>query len=203
MSRPVLFPRRVLCSRVHRTPLQGGFALITSLLMLVVVTILALAMFRGIGLQEKIAGNTMEKQRSLQAAEIALQYGEWWLNQGNGGPGTVCTSVYNANVVTNVQTCSNPLTTPTALPWSARGDYTPPNMTVASGGGLTTSGANTGDVNYSAKPSLYISYLGLDATGQMTLYQVTGVGYGGSTNGASVVRSTYAMRYKNPPLDNP
>lgn len=182
-----------------------GFALITSLLMLVVVTLLALGMFRSLGLQEKIAGNTMEKQRSLQAAESALQYGEWWLSQGNGGPGVACSAVYNANVVTNMRVCSNPLPANAAstLPWSARGDYLPPNMTVAAGGGLVAAGVNAGDINYYAQPSLYISYLGLDATGQMTLYQVTGVGYGGSVNGASVVRSTYAMRYNNPPLDNP
>lgn len=182
-----------------------GFALITSLLMLVVVTLLALGMFRSLGLQEKIAGNTMEKQRSLQAAESALQYGEWWLSQGNGGPGVACSAVYKANVVANMRVCSNPLpaTAASTLPWSARGDYLPPNMTVAAGGGLVAAGVNAGDINYYAQPSLYISYLGLDATGQMTLYQVTGVGYGGSVNGASVVRSTYAMRYNNPPLDNP
>lgn len=182
---------------------QRGIALITSLLMLIVMTLLALSMFRSFGLQEKIAGNTREKQRSLQAAESALQYGEWWLSQGNGGTGVNCTTVYSANTVANMKTCTNALANPTTLPWSARGDYLPPNMTATSGGGVVSTGANAGDINYAAKPSLYISYLGLDPTGQSQLYQVTGAGYGGSANGASVVRSTYAIRYKNPPLDQP
>ena len=171
--------------------------------MLVIMTLLALSMFRSFGLQEKIAGNTLEKQRSLQSAESALQYGEWWLGQGNGSTGANCTTVYSANTVANMKTCSNALANPTTLPWSARGDYLPPNMTVASGGGVVSTGPNAGDINYYAKPSLYISYLGLDPTGKSMLYQVTGAGYGGSANGASVVRSTYAITYKNPPLDNP
>lgn len=200
MKSPVVSPRGRRAGRGPR-----GFALITSLLMLVVVTLLALGMFRSLGLQEKIAGNTMEKQRSLQTAESALQYGEWWLSQGSSGSATNCTAVYNANVIANMQVCSNGLTasSATALPWSARGDYMPPNMTVSSGGGLVASGANAGDINYFAQPSLYIQYLGLGPDGKSQLYQVTGAGYGGSANGASVVQSTYALAYNNPPLDNP
>ena len=36
---------------------QRGVALVTSLLLLVIITILALSMFRSFGTQEKIAGN--------------------------------------------------------------------------------------------------------------------------------------------------
>jgi type IV pilus assembly protein PilX len=194
---------RVLPTGNLRTRKQGGFALVTSLLVLIIMTLLALSMFRSLGLQEKIAGNTREKQRSLQAAESALQYGEWWLSQGNGGTGTTCTTVYSANTVANMQTCTNALANPTTLPWTARGDYLPPSMTVASGGGLVSTGVTAGDINYYAKPSLYIQYLGLDPTGKTQLYQVTGAGYGGSANSVSVVRSTYAVTYKNPPLDQP
>ena len=185
------------------TGAQRGMALITGLLMLLVMTLLALSMFRSFGLQDKIAGNTREKQRSMQTAESALQYGEWWLSQGNGGTGSNCTTVYSANTIANMMTCTNALTNPTTLPWTARGDYLPPTMTVASSGGVVSTGGNIGDINYYSKPSVYISYLGLDPTGHSMLYQVTGAGYGGSANGASVVQSTYAIAYKNPPLDNP
>ena len=53
--------------------------LVTALLMLIVVTILAVAMFRSFGLDEKIAGNLREKQRALNAAETAEQFAEYWL----------------------------------------------------------------------------------------------------------------------------
>ena len=57
--------------------------LVSSLLLLIVVTIIALSMFRSFGIQEKIAGNMREKQRALQAAVSAEVYAEVWL-QSNG-----------------------------------------------------------------------------------------------------------------------
>lgn len=186
-------------ARISPIP-QRGIALISSLLILVIMTLLALSMFRSFGLQEKIAGNTREKQRSLQTAESALQYAEWWLSQGTESTtGITCTGVYNANAVGNMQTCANPLLKPTILPWAARGDYLPPSMTVAAGGGQTAGG----DINYVSPPSLYINYLGLDVTGKSLMYQVTAAGYGGSANGASVVQSIYAITPKSVGLDQP
>lgn len=180
--------------------IEQGIALVSSLLILVIVTLLALSMFRSFGLQEKIGGNTREKQRSLQTAESALQYAEWWLSQGTESTtGITCAAVYNANAVGNMQTCANPLLNPTTLPWTARGDYLPPTMTVATGGGQTAGG----DINYVNPPSLYINYLGLDLTGKSLMYQVTAAGYGGSTNGASVVQSIYAITAKSVALDQP
>ena len=169
---------------------QHGIALISSLLILVIIMLLGLSMLRSFGLQEKVAGNIREKQRSLQTAESALQYAEWWLNQGSGNTtGIACATVYNANTVGNIQTCANPLLKPTTLPWAARGDYLPPTMTVAAGGGQTAGG----DINY----------LGLDLTGKSLMYQVTAAGYGGSANGASVVQSVYAITAKSIALDQP
>jgi type IV pilus assembly protein PilX len=181
-----------------------GFALITSLLILVVVTLLAVGMYRSFGLQEKIAGNTLEKQRSFQAAQSALQYGEWWLGQGSGGTGIPCTGVLDGNAAANMRVCLNPLAAPATLPWSARLDYTPPGMTVQANGGLNAGSTGlVGDVNYAAKPSLHISYLGLGPDGKSMLYQVTGAGYGGSSTSASVVRSTYAMGFRTTDLGGP
>ena len=59
--------------------IQQGMVLITTLLLLLVVTILALAMFRGVGMESRIAGNTLDKQRALQGAESAQQFAEQWL----------------------------------------------------------------------------------------------------------------------------
>ena len=186
-------------TRINRATQHRGIALITSLFFLVIMTLLTLSMFRSFNNQEKIAGNTREKQRSLQTAGSALQFGEWWLNQGNGTTGAICSTVQNVNISANVNVCSNALVNPGVLPWAARGDYLLPSMTVATGGGLVASG----DINYLSPPSLYISYLGLDTTGKSMLYQVTAVGYGGSVSGASVVQSTYAMTPRTVALDQP
>ena len=62
---------------------ERGMALITGLLLLLVVTIIAMSMFRSFGMQEKIAGNTREKDRALNAAISAQQYAESWLLSGS------------------------------------------------------------------------------------------------------------------------
>ena len=73
---------------------QHGVVLVTSLLLLLVVTIMALSMFRSFGIQEKIAGNVREKQRAVQAAVSAQQYAEWWLGAKSNAP--VAVSAYAA-----------------------------------------------------------------------------------------------------------
>ena len=167
-----------------------GYVLIVALVFLLAMTLLSVTMFRSFGIQEKIAGNTRDKQRAFEAAQSALQYGEWWLGQGHASSGATCNGVLNGNVTpSQMQVCSNALLNPGALPWATRTDYLPPSMTVASGGGLTGSG----DINYYSKPSLYISYLGLSPDGLSMLYSVAGAGYGGNPNTVAVVQSTYAV----------
>jgi len=94
-----------------------GYTLIVGLLLLLVLTLFAVGMFRSFGLQEKIAAATRDKQRALEAAQSALQYGEWWLAQGNGGNGVACSGVNNGNTLTNMRVCTTALSTPTTLPW--------------------------------------------------------------------------------------
>jgi len=185
---------------------QAGVALITSLLILVIVTLIAVSMYRSFGLQEKIAGNTLEKQRSLQAAESALRYGEWWIQQANTGLAVACSgAAVNGNVLTNMRVCTNQLSKPEALPWAGAIDYQPPKMSISVNGGLNNSDPSKAtDINYVRSPSLYIAYLGLGPDGKSMLYQVTGAGYGGSsTDSASVVQSVYAMTFRVVDLSGP
>ena len=73
---------------------RTGVALVTSLLLLVIITILALSMFRSFRTQESIAGNLREKERALHAADSAQQYAEWWLMESNNiaNGAVVCTA---------------------------------------------------------------------------------------------------------------
>jgi type IV pilus assembly protein PilX len=184
----------------HRRYLQRGMVLVTSLLLLVVVTILAIGLFRSFGLDEKIAGNTREKQRALQAAVSAQQYAEWWLSAGNGVSLVSCSGPY---ATTNVPVCTNTLPSVIAggsaniavLPWQVAGvttqvSYTPPNMTLGTG---TTIGAGT----YYSTPVFYISYLGTGTGSNGSpgiLFQIDAAGYGGSPSTAAVVESTYLLQ---------
>ena len=179
---------------------QRGMVLVSSLLLLVGVTILAIGMFHSFGLDEKIAGNTREKQRALQAAVSAEQYAEWWLSIGNAVSNVTCSGMVTAP--TSVQVCMNTLPSVlggaaniAVLPWqissvSVGVNYTPPGMTTATGTGITAG-------TYFQAPVFYISYLGV-GTGtngaQGSVYQIDAAGYGGSPNSAAVVESTYILQ---------
>jgi len=169
---------------------QRGVVLVSSLLLLLVVTIMALSMFRSFGMQEKIAGNMREKQRALQAAESAQVYAEQWLITNSALVPVVCGSPQlNANIGQG-QICSNQLAPPplsvATLPWQfGRTTYTPTGMNV---------GAATLN-SYASAPGFYIWYAGTSADPNVpgAVFQVDAVGYGGNGNTAAVVESTFAV----------
>ncbi|MBS0613565.1 MAG: pilus assembly protein PilX [Proteobacteria bacterium] len=191
------FPRDRRLGAARSADRQRGVALVISLLLLVVATILAVSMFRSFGVQEKIAGNIREKQRALHAAVTAQQYGEFWLSQGTNAQmvPTTCNTLLNANLLQG-QICSNLLKTSVSQDYLAYPDwqiggadvgvlFTPQTMNV-------TTTADTG--TYYATPRFYISILGPSADGQGTVFQVDARGYGGTANAVSIVESTYAVQ---------
>ena len=184
---------------------QRGIVLVSSLLLLLVVTIVALSMFRSFGIQEKIAGNMREKQRALQAAVTAQQFAEVWLS-GNAGstPSAPCTTLMNGNNPNQGQICSNQLSNlsifpngVTAVPWMFNNTpvgvtFTPPGMSI----GSTTTTANTFlNPSYVSAPTFYISDLGASPNGSTPgeIYQIDAVGYGANSNTVAVVESTYVV----------
>jgi type IV pilus assembly protein PilX len=178
----------------HTSVPQRGFVLVSSLLLLLVVTILAVNMFRSFGVEEKIAGNVRDKQRALQAAETAQQYAERFLAQGGTTPAAInCTTTVNANAG-NIQVCTNPLPNPMSLPWQNAGvpigdtyaPTVPTQMTVTSAIGPET---------YYSTPQFYIAYLGPSpSVNGGVVYQIDAVGYGGSPSSVAVVESTFLVQ---------
>ena len=170
---------------------ERGMVLISSLLLLMVVTLLAVMMFRMNGVDEKIAGNTRDKQRALQLAMTAQQYAEWWLSNGNGG-----SPLPFSGKSTSLQVCSNTPASFATLPWvsgsAAVGfTYTPQNVTAGS---------------YYANPLMYVSYLGVGtapAGGQGSIYKVDAVGYGSNPSTAAVVESTYIVQTSSQDMTQP
>ena len=181
---------------------QRGIVLISTMLLLIVVTIIALSMFRSFGMQEKIAGNMREKQRALQAAVSAEQYAEWWLSStGAVSAPVTCSSQLSANLGEG-QICANklPLVVPdvTAVPWQIAGanvgvTFLPLNMNVVTTTSVTA--ANVQNPTYYSRPMFYISDMGpsKDASIPGEVYQIDAVGYGGTANTAAIVESTYAV----------
>jgi type IV pilus assembly protein PilX len=154
-------------------------------------------MFRSFGLDEKIAGNTREKQRALNAAETAEQYAEYWLANGTNNSTITCTGPATASSTNYIgQICSNTLPTVVPnvaqVPWQIAGvnvgvTYIPSAPTSMN---IATSGAG----NYYFAPQYYVSYLGISANGLQTYYQIDAVGYGGTPDTAAVVESTYVLQ---------
>jgi type IV pilus assembly protein PilX len=181
-----------------------GMVLVSSLLLLIVVTIIALSMFRSFGIQEKIAGNTREKQRALSAAVSAQQFAETWLmNNATQAPVDCAAGKLNGNIGQG-QICSKatalstvvPLNDVTTVPWTIGGNFVgvtilPTGMSVST----TTSVSAAANPTYYDKPAYYISDMGpsADTTIPGEIYQVDAYGYGGTAGTVAVVESTYAV----------
>jgi type IV pilus assembly protein PilX len=192
-------------NRSHGVRRSRGMVLITSLLILLVVTLLALAMFHGVGLEYRIAGNNMDKQRSLQAAESAQEYGEQWLvanvPQDYGAAevwGIPCAAANFGSSLTSPLMCSNTLESTLSggnvgsVPWGGSGgslgfSYNP-------GSALSmTAGTSTMVASY---PVVYLSRLGYDLGTPNSLdFVIDAWSYGGSANTVSVVESVYRVTY--------
>jgi type IV pilus assembly protein PilX len=183
---------------------ERGIALITSLLLLIIITLLALSMFRSFGTQEKIAGNLREKDRALHAAESAQQYGEWWLLQGNNAAtGSVpCAAPLLNGTLGFGQICNSQLDTGlgitiTNVPWTTAGPgggkvgvtYQPQTMAVAALGQAGT----LGNPAYFDVPTFYIADLGPAFDGQGEAYRIDAYGYGSNQTTIAVVESTYEV----------
>jgi type IV pilus assembly protein PilX len=187
---------------------QQGVALVTSMLLLVIITILVVSMFRSFTTQEKIAGNVREKQRALHAAESAEQYAEWWITQGTnlvGGAVTCGAPQLSANAGEG-QICSNTLAprpgaagpnlgiNPAQVPWTIAGvGGGPVGVTFLPAGMALGTGGTSNNPLYFATPAFYIADVGVAADGQGEAYQIDAVGYGGSANAVAVVESTYEV----------
>lgn len=179
--------------KLPRTHSERGMALVSSLLLLVVVTLLALAMFRGFSIQGRIAGNVREKQRALTAAQSAQQYAEWWLAQGSNAATTpqTCDTALDANL-NQGQICSNALASVTSVPWIADDEpqgvqYTPNSMI----GKIDDEAPGQG--TFFSRPTFYITDLGTSADGQGEIFQVDAAGWGASPNSVAVVQSTFQV----------
>jgi type IV pilus assembly protein PilX len=163
---------------------QRGMALITSLLLLIVVTIMGVSMFRSYGIQERIAGNTRDKQRAINAAVSAQQYAETWLSTTAAPVAAVCTGPVSSAVG---QICSNALPNPlpASLPWASYVTYAPFTGSIDA----THASPDT----YYRTPEYYITDLGANAGSPGEVYQIDAIGYGGTANTVAVVESTYLI----------
>ena len=173
---------------------EQGIALVTSLLLLLIITILALSMFRSFGTQEKIAGNVREKERALHAAESAQQYAEWWLLQNNNTAIGITQCAAGTLVATPTvgeicnQTMQQQGINLLTVPWAIQTVYTPQNML------LLGQPVVVGNPPYFNTPGYYIADRGVAADGAGEAYQIDAYAYGSAANTVAVVESVYEVQ---------
>jgi type IV pilus assembly protein PilX len=170
---------------------EGGFVLIASLLMLIVMTLLAVSMYHNFNEQENIASNTKEKGRAFQIAQSTLQYAEYVLE--HDGPGLPAASNCPSTTMLNsITICSN--TVNIVSPTSSSNPMTLGNgMQYKSMAPAITISTTGGNITYYNYPQFYLQYLGAAPNAGGEIYQVTALGYGSTPNAVAVVQSTYQL----------
>jgi type IV pilus assembly protein PilX len=191
---------------------QRGVILVTAMLLLIVITIMALSMFRGYGGEERLAGNTRDKQRALAAAISAQQYAEFQLASGAAPLPGACP----AGILPNgIQVClppaaPAPLPNFATLPWVTGVTYSVFTSNAINGVINTISATGTPDLpgqsaSYVQAPVFNIIDLGPNkGTPAGEVYQVDALGFGGTSNTVAVVESTFVIGSNAPSnLGNP
>ena len=141
-------------SRLFPFPLQPaaqrGVALIVSLILLLVITIIGLAAIRLSSTEEKMAGNTVDRTQAFQVAEASLQFAASTILPPNNPPNPATFSEVYTDCANNP--CSDNPANDGAVPASAW--VFPPTAKDASGG------AGTIVTAYGNNPSYLIQYMG-------------------------------------------
>lgn len=187
---------------------QGGFVLIASMIMLIVLAFMAVGMYHNFTTQENMSSNTKEKGRTFQMAQSTLQVAEYnLLNSGlNVGQSdctqlaannqffTVCENIASNNVVVTPPTSTTPWSIGAAGNAQASVEYNP----TTEDSNITISATAPGQNTFSADPVYYVQYMGFGTSSSCPssppkLYQVTAIAYGASNTTAAVVQSTYQL----------
>jgi type IV pilus assembly protein PilX len=196
-----------------RPPTPNGFALIASLLFLVVLTVLGISSISTVSLQEHMASNLKEKERASEAAEVAIRSAEGFIGAQSDIP------TAKSDGTSGIWTKGDCLPSPDkdAPPevfvnlsvsfWNSSAvEYSNPpfddNELIGSGY------SSSGDTRYVQKPrsfseeNNFVPYgTSLDpdrrARGEgLFYYRTTGLGFGGNSTAQAIVQSMYMNRWR-------
>lgn len=185
-------------STSHR---QRGTALVTSLLLLLILTVVGITAMQVTRMQERMAGNTRDLNLAFQGAEAALRNGEDMIAAEAFAPAPsagVCTATpckfwdANASAVANPETRNDAWWTGTTpIQYEASGNHTATPTTDMAG--------------LAHDPAFVVEYLtevsdplsvgsGDGPPSSRFFYQVTAASPGATANAMTVLQSTYARR---------
>ena len=166
---------------------QGGAVLAVSLILLLVITLIAVSSMQGTVLEEKMAGNSLDRNLAFQSAESAVREAEM------GIEGVASLGGFNGTAGRFGRTNAEP--DPLyASTWTddskhvdaaaSYGAYAPPQYFVKH---FTTVAGTEGALNMSG-------YGDNKGTGDVTIFKITARGTGGNADSAEVILRTYYGR---------
>jgi type IV pilus assembly protein PilX len=179
---------------------QTGAALIVSLVILLIMTMIGLAAMRTSSMAEKMAANTMDMEIAFQATEIALRDAESWIEGLTAEPDPNDTG---SNNVWTADAMDPDLNNPeswwherNAAWWAANGIAHATNITFDTNGGTKTITTPRYIIEYQqfVTDDLVVGTGGGPSTGRV-YYRITARGTGGSDQSRVLLQSTMAKRY--------
>lgn len=185
---------------------QRGVALVVALLILLVLSLLAVASVDKVRISERIAGNQRDMNSAFQAAEAALLEGERWVENPPGGivlippvPVTNCVggacatavwdTVRNGNANDSLLWESGAQEAWRDIDWAAKG-----RQHSVDGGGAGIDGANMPGL--AANPRYFIEYLGITGAGTVAdptifYFRITARAVGVTPNSVVILQSIF------------
>lgn len=173
-------------SRAHKQnaslEFQTGSALIISLIMLLIISLLAIGGLRSTILQERMSANLHDRELAFQAAEAALRAGERFLAT------TPPDTIPNANGIYDLNNAGTP-------------DWLAANAPSASTSAISFEDDNPAMDGVAVQPQYFIERIGITPAGTETeigtarppvsYYRITARGFGGTAESVVVVSSVY------------
>lgn len=160
---------------------QKGSALVISLIMLLIISLLAIGGLRSTILQERMSANLYDRELAFQAAEAALRAGERFLAT------TPPATIPNANGLYDLNNASRP----DWLAATATATHDPLDAFVL----------NPGLDAVAVQPQYFIERIGITPPGTETelgvpvppvsFYRITARGFGGTADSVVIVSSVY------------
>lgn len=159
-----------------------GFALVSALLLLIVITLLGVSLFLGIGLEQKAAGNSLDKSRALELAQSAVAAAQTWLADSTKTPvPQSCSGTTPSN--NQFLLCAfAPATPDDPTTWDGATPLTLVQNNISQSGGIGT---------YWGYPEVRITFLGNATMGPGRLYLIDAFAYGGDANTLAAIQTVY------------
>lgn len=172
---------------------QQGVVLIIALIFLLMLSIIGMAAIRGSGMQELMAGNIKDRNMAFQAAEASLRVVERAIDSNSA-----CTVFDGTNGCFNDQNAIAPVVSWTETNWNNRSAEANVELKLSKKPRYVVEklAATDSPVSANAGFSLEFNNDAPSATGGVTAYRITSLGYGGTETSQVVLQSTY--RHKDP-----